>query len=182
MLFSCQKKEIIKSAPIIEKEYITDPLVYEVIDAVLEMPDFKKDSAEYMLNFANPLLFDFEMDRENFYVYAEEHFGEIDTIEIENQINSSRNSYYQKDKINNIELIDYDVTNIKSDEQLDSLNQSIKKYIPYILISFPIFNKQKNAAFCHIITIVVFCVRTAKSYLLKKLKGNGRLFLFTTKL
>ncbi len=104
MFFSCQKKEVIQNAPKIEKQYITDPLIYEVINAVLDMHDFKKDSAEYMLDFANPSLFDLEMDEDNLYGYVEEHFGEIDKAEIENQIKSSRYSYYQKGKINNIKL------------------------------------------------------------------------------
>lgn len=43
-------------------------------------------------------------------------------------------------------MIDYDLTKISKREQLYSLNQSIKKYRPYVTISFPIFNKLRNVA------------------------------------
>ena len=172
MFFSCQKKEVIQNAPKIEKQYITDPLIYEVINAVLDMHDFKKDSAEYMLDFANPSLFDLEMDEDNLYGYVEEHFGEIDKAEIENQIKSSRYSYYQKGKINNIKLIGYDLTNIKTDKQLDSLNQSIKDYTPNITISFPIFNKQKNVAFLSYHYNCGFLCAHGKTFFIKKINGK----------
>ena len=146
LLFSCNKKEETKLVQKPEKEFIEDSLIYEVVNAVLEMPEIKKDSAKYMLNLASLDLIDLHTIEEEFYRDAEKYFGEIDTITIKNQIKKSRYSYYQKEKINNIELIDYDLTNIKTDEQLDSLKKSIIKYTPNISISLPIFNKEKNAA------------------------------------
>lgn len=146
-LLSCNKKQENKPIQKIEKEYIDDPLVYEVINAVLEMPEFKKDSAKYMLNTANMFLFDLGMDGEEFYSYAEKYFGTVDTISIENQIKESRYSFYQKDKINNIQLIDYDITSIHTDEELDSLTNSVNNYIPNISLSLPVFNKEKDVAF-----------------------------------
>jgi len=177
LFFSCQKKEVIEPTQKIEREFINDPLVYEVVNAVLEMHDFKKDSAEYMLTFTNPLLFDLEIDEENFYGYAEEYFGEIDKIEIENQIKSSKHCYYLKDRINNIELIDYNLTNIKTDEQLDSLNKSVKKNIPYILISLPIFNKEKNAAFLSYHYDCGYLCAHGKKFFIKKVNGKWEIAL-----
>lgn len=145
-LLSCNKKQENKPIQKVEKEYIDDPLVYEVINAVLEMPEIKKDSAKYMLNTANMFLFDLGMDGEDFYFHAEKYFGNIDTLSIQKQINQLKNSYYQKDKINNIEVIDYDLTNIRTDQQLDSLNKSMYKYTPNISIGL-IFNTEKNSAF-----------------------------------
>ena len=148
LLFSCNKKEEkTKTVQKPEKEFIEDPLVYEVVNAVLEMPEIKEYEVEYMLNFANPDLIDLGMVEERFYRDAEKYFGEIDTVPINNQIKKFRYSYYQKGKINNIELIDYDLTNIKTDEQLDSLSESIREYTPSISISLPIFNKEKDVAF-----------------------------------
>lgn len=146
-LFSCNKKQENKPIQKIEKEFIDDPLVYEVINAVLEMPEISEDKPEYMLNFANPLLYDSEIDEVDFYSYAEKHFGKIDTVLINNQIKELRYSFYQKDKINNIEVIDYDLIHAITNNKLDSLNKSIKEYLPRISIGFPIFNKEKNVAF-----------------------------------
>lgn len=56
-LLSCNKREENKPIQKIEKEYIDDPLVYEVINAVLEMPEITEDNPEYLLNFANPFRF-----------------------------------------------------------------------------------------------------------------------------
>jgi len=176
-LFSCKKKEVIQTAPKIEKEYITDPLVYEVINAVLEMPEIKKDSAEYMLNTSNLFLFSLETDEENFYGYAEEHFGEVDKVGIENQIKLSRSSYYQKGKINNIKLIDYDLTNIKTHKQLDSLKQSTKDYTPYVTISFPIFNKQKNVAFLSYNYDCGYLCAHGKKFFIKKINEKWEIIL-----
>ena len=146
-LFSCNKKQENNPIQKIEKEYIDDPLVYEVINAVLEMPEITEDKPEYMLNFANPFLFDLGMDGEDFYFHAEKYFGTVDTVLINNQIKESRYSFYRKDKINNIEVIDYDLMHAVTNNKLDSLNKSIKEYLPRISISFPIFNKEKDVAF-----------------------------------
>lgn len=146
MLFSCQKKEVIKSAPIIEKEYITDPLVYEVINAVLEMPEISEHRPDYMINCSFILDFAINDDKKTFYTLTEKHFGEKDTLNIYTQIEKSKVSYYSEGKINNVKMIDYDLTKISKRDQLDSLNQSIKKYRPYCSISYPIFNKQRNVA------------------------------------
>lgn len=177
LFFSCQKKEIIEPDPKNEKQYITDPLVYEVINAVLKMPEIKKDSAKYMLNTSNLFLFSLEIDGENFYGYAEEHFGEVDKFEIENQIKLSRSSYYKKGKINNIKLIDYDLTNVKTHKQLDSLKESTKEYIPYISISFPIFNKQKNVAFLSYHYDCGFLCAHGKKFFIKKVNGKWEIVL-----
>lgn len=146
LLFSCQKKEVIKSAPIIEKVYITDPLVYEVINAVLEMPEISEHRPDYMINCSFILDFAIDEDKKTFYTLTEKHFGEKDTINIYTQIEKSKVSYYSEGKINNVKMIDYDLTKISKRDQLDSLNESIKKYRPYCSISYPIFNKQKNVA------------------------------------
>ena len=144
LLFSCQKKEVIQTAPKIEKEYITDPLVYEVINAVLKMPEISEYKPDYMINCSYILDFAINEDKKAFYSLTEKYFEENDTLNIYNQIEKSKVSYYSDGKINNVKMIDYDLTKISKREQLDSLNQSIKKYRPYITISFPIFNKSKN--------------------------------------
>lgn len=177
MFFSCQKKEAIKSTQKIERELINDPLVYEVVNAVLEMPEIKKDSAKYMLNTSNLFLFSLEIDGENFYSYAEEYFGEIYKIEIENQIKLSRSSYYQKGKINNIKLIDYDLTNVKTHKQLDSLKESTKDYTPYITISLPIFNKQKNVAFLSYNYDCGSLCAHGRKFFIKKINGKWEIIL-----
>ncbi len=174
---SCKKKELVETAPKMEKKYINDPLVYEVINAVLELPEFKKDSVDYMIDFANPLLFDLEMDGDNFYGYAEEYFGEFDKVAIENQKEALKYSYYQKGKINNITLVDYDLTNIKTDQQFDSLNQSLNKYLPYVAISFPIFNKQKNTAFMFYHHNCGFLCGYGKKLFVKKINGKWQIVL-----
>lgn len=144
LIFSCQKKEVIQSVPKIEKQYITDPLVYEVINAVLKMPEISEYKPDYMINCSYILDFAINEDKKAFYTLTEKYFGENDTLNIYNQIEKSKVSYYSEGKINNVKMIDYDLTKIAKSEQLDSLNQSIKKYRLYITISFPIFNKNKN--------------------------------------
>jgi len=134
------------SVPKIEKQYITDPLVYEVINAVLKMPEISEYKPDYMINCSYILDFAINEDKKAFYTLTEKYFGENDTLNIYNQIEKSKVSYYSEGKINNVKMIDYDLTKIAKSEQLDSLNQSIKKYRPYITISFPIFNKQRNVA------------------------------------
>lgn len=146
-LFSCNKKQENKPIQKVEKEYIDDPLVYEVINAVLEMPEIKKDSAKYMLNTANMFLFDLGMDGEDFYFHVEKYFEKIDTVSIENQIKKSRNSYYKQEYITNYQLIDYDLTSVHTDEELDSLKNSVNNYIPNISLSLPVFNKEKDVAY-----------------------------------
>src|SRR5690606_33671727 len=136
------------------------------------MPEIKQYAPEYMLNFANPDLVDLGMVEERFYRYAEKYFGELDTVSINNQIKKSRYSYYQKGKINNIKLIDYDFINIKTQEQLDSLNQSIKKYLPYVTIGFPIFNKEKNVAFVSYHYECGFLCAHSKKFFIKKINGK----------
>ena len=146
-LFSCNKKQENKPIQKVEKEYIDDPLVYEVINAVLEMPEITEDKPEYMLNFANPFLFDLGMDGEDFYFHVEKYFEKIDTVSIENQIKKSRNSYYKQEYITNYQLIDYDLTSVHTDEELDSLTNSVNNYIPNISLSLPVFNKEKDVAY-----------------------------------
>lgn len=173
LLFSCNKKEeetdIVQK---IEKEFIEDSLVYEVVNAVLEIPEIKRESAKYMLNTANLFLFDLGMDGGDFYFHAEKYFGEIDTITIENQIKSSRYSFYKQEEIKNYQLIDYDLTSINTDEELDSLNQSLEKYFPHITISFPIFNKEKNVAFTSYLYECVFLCAHSKKFFIKKINGK----------
>lgn len=146
-LFSCNKKQENKPIQKVEKEYIDDPLVYEVINAVLEMPEITEDKPEYMLNTANMFLFDLGMDGEDFYFHVEKYFEKIDTVSIENQIKKSRNSYYKQEYITNYQLIDYDLTSIHTDEELDSLKNSVNNYIPNISLSLPVFNKEKDVAY-----------------------------------
>ena len=178
LLFSCNKKEEkTKAVQKPEKEFIEDSLIYEVVNAVLEMPEIKKDSAKYMLNAASTFHFDLGMNGDEFYHSAEKYFGEIDTIAIENQIKKSRYSYYQKGKINNIELIGYDFINTKTQEQFDSLNQSIKKYLPYITVGFPIFNKEKDVAFISYHYECGFLCAYSKKFFIKKINGKWEIIL-----
>ena len=173
LLFSCNKKEE-ETQPVqkIEKEFIEDSLVYEVVNAVLEMPEIKEYEVEYMLNFANPDLVDLERVEEKFYRYAEKYFGEVDTVSINNQIKKFRYSYYQKGQINNIELIDYDFINMNINHKLDSLNQSLEKYSPHVTISFPIFNKEKNVAFMSYLYECGFLCAHSKKFFIKKINGK----------
>src|SRR5690606_14911352 len=176
LLFSCNKKEE-ETQPVqkIEKEFIEDSLVYEVVNAVLEMPEIKEYEVEYMLNFANPDLVDLGMVEEKFYRYAEKYFGEVDTVSINNQIKKFRYSYYQKGQINNIELIDYDFINMNINHKLDSLNQSLEKYSPHITISFPIFNKEKNLAFISYLYECGFLCAHNKKFFIKKINGKWKI-------
>lgn len=177
LFFSCQKKVIIQPAPKIEKEYITDPLVYEVINAVLEMPEIKKDSTKYMLNTANLFLFDFGMNGEDFYFHAEKYFGAIDTVSIENQIKKSRYSFYKQEEIKSYQLIDYDLTSINTDKELDSLNNSVNKYIPHLSISFPIFNKEKNIAHISYYYYCGFLCGLGKQMFIKKVDNKWEILI-----
>lgn len=145
-LLSCNKKEENNPIQKIEKVYIDDPLVYEVINAVLELPEITVDKPKYMLNTAFSLDFILNEQRKDFYNRAKEYFGDSDTLSINRQIELSKISYYKEGKINNVQLIDYDLTVIKSRNELDGLNETIKKYSPNVSISYPIFNKQRNVA------------------------------------
>lgn len=176
-LLSCNKKEENKPIQKIEKEYIDDPLVYEVINAVLEMPEITEDNPEYLLNFANPFLFDLGMEGEDFYFHAEKYFGKIDTVLINNQIKESRYSFYQKDKINNIEVIDYNFIYAITNNKLDSLNQSIKKFKPNISVSFPIFNQDKNVAFISYYYNCGFLCGIGKQMFLKKVGNQWKVLI-----
>lgn len=146
-LLSCNKK--VESKPIlkIEKEYIDDPLVYEVVNAVLDLPEIKNDSAKYMLNTANVFMLDIAFEKDNFHYSIIKYFGEFDSLSINNQIKRSRYSFYKQEFINNYQLVDYDLTAIKSDSDLDSLRNLSNKYLPNKSISYPIFNKTKTIAF-----------------------------------
>ncbi|SEH88784.1 hypothetical protein SAMN02927937_01958 [Paenimyroides aquimaris] len=175
--FSCNKKEENKPIQKIEKEYITDPLVYEVINAVLDMPEIKKDSAKYMLNTANLFLFDLGMDGEDFFFHAEKYFGAIDTVSIENQIKKSRYSFYKQEEIKSYQLIDYDLTSINTDEELDSLNNSVNKYIPHLSISFPIFNKEKNIAHISYYYYCGFLCGLGKQMFIKKVNNKWEILI-----
>ncbi len=145
-LLSCNKKEENNPIQKIEKVYIDDPLVYEVINAVLELPEITVDKPKYMLKTAFSLDFILEEQRKDFYNRVKEYFGDSDTLSINSQIELSKISYYKEGKINNVQLIDYDLTVIKNRNELDSLNETIKKYFPNVSISYPIFNKQRNVA------------------------------------
>ena len=147
MLFSCHKKEETKPVQKPEKEFIDDPLVYEVINAVLEMPEISEYIPQNMLNLTYSLDYVLKEDREEFYKLTERYFGENDTLHIYNQIEKSKTNYYKEGYIKDINLIDYDLTKIANSKQLDSLNQSLKKYRPYCSISYPIFNKHRNMVF-----------------------------------
>ncbi len=143
-LLSCNKKEENKPIQKIEKVYIDDPLVYEVINDLLEIPEFKLYKPEYMINCSYILDFVIEEDKKEFYKLTEKYFGKNDTLNILNQIEKSKVSYYKDGIIKNTKMIDYDLTKISKREQFDSLNQSIKQFQPYFTISYPIFNKDRT--------------------------------------
>lgn len=146
-LLCCNKKEENKPTQKIEKEYIEDPLVYEVINDLLELPEIKKDSAKYMLNTANVFMFDIGLEKDNIEETIINYFGGFDSLSINDQINRSRYSFYKQELINKYHLVDYDLTAIKSDSDLDSLKNHSNKYLPNKSISYPIFNKTKTVAF-----------------------------------
>ena len=177
ILLSCNKKEENNPIQKIEKVYIDDLLVYEVINAVLQMPEITEDKPEYMLNTANIFLFDLGMDGEEFYGHAEKHFGQIDTLSIESQIKKSRNSYYKQEYIKSYQVIDYDLTSIYTDQQLDSLNQSIRKYKPNISVSLPIFNLDKNVAFISYYYDCGFLCGLGKQMFLKKVDNEWKILI-----
>lgn len=85
-LLSCNKKEENNPIQKIEKVYIDDPLVYEVINAVLELPEITVDKPKYMLNTAFSLDFILEEQRKDFYNRVKEYFGDSDTLSINSQI------------------------------------------------------------------------------------------------
>ena len=143
-LLSCNKKVEIEPIQKIEKEYIEDSLVYEVINDLLEIQEFKEYKPEYMINCSYILDFIINEDKKEFYKLNEKYFGENDTLNIFNQIEKSKISYYKEGKIKNTKMIDYDLTKIANSKQFDSLNQSIKKFRPYFTISYPIFNKDRT--------------------------------------
>ena len=171
-ILSCNKKEEPKTVQKPEKEYITDPFVYEVINAVLEMPEISEYKAEYMINCSYILDFAINEDKKDFYQLTEKYFEENDTLSVYNQIEKSKISYYKEGFIKGIKLIDYDLTKITTSKQFDSLNKSIRKYRPYITISYPIFNKSRN-----VVHISYGDDSFTKRFFMKKINGKWEIII-----
>src|SRR5690606_30171453 len=144
LFFSCNKIQQTKPIQKIEKEYIDDSLVYKVINDLLEIQEFKEYKPEYMINCSYILDFVIEEDKKEFYILTEKYFGENDTLNIFNQIEKSKISYFKEGEIKNTKMVEYDLTKISKREQFDSLNQSTKQFQPYFTISYPIFNKDRT--------------------------------------
>lgn len=166
-LLFCNRKEASKTVQKPKKEFIDDSLVYEVINAVLEMPEISEYKTEYMINCSYILDFAINDDKKDFYQLTEKYFEENDTLSVYNQIEKSKISYYKEGFIKGIKLIDYDLTKIATSEQFDSLNKSIKKYRPYITISYPIFNKSRN-----VVHISYGDDSFTKRFFMKKINGK----------
>lgn len=148
LLFSCNKKEIKQVEVNQSKVYVTDTVVYNLVNDILKIPEYKPDSSLYMSNNASLFLFDLSMDGEEFYSYAKKYFGTIDSTMIEKQVQKSRNSFYKEEMLHDVRLFDYDHTSVKSNKQLDSLNEVVfSKREHSIWVSLPIFNPQKDVAF-----------------------------------
>ena len=102
--------------------------------------------------------------------HAEKYFGHVDTLSINNQIKKLRNSYYKQEYIEHYQLIDYDLTFIYTDKELDNLKEVSNKYLPHKSVSIPIFNSDKNRAFIS----YTYYPHNGKFFLYQKLMGNGK--------
>ncbi len=96
---------------------------------------------------------------------------------LKNQIKKSRYSFYKQLEIKSYQLIDYDLTSINTDKELDSLNNSVNKYIPHLSISFPIFNKEKNIAHISYYYYCGFLCGLGKQMFIKKVDNKWEILI-----
>ena len=168
---SCSKKQdkqtITETKPVKEEKFITDSVVYEIVNTVLELPEFKKDSTKYMLNTANIFMYPPYLDEEGLYHYINKNFGVFDSLDFDNQILKSRDSYYKQEFIKSDLLIDYDLTTPKTREQFDSLNNYIQKnYRNDISVSLPFFVNDS------VVFISYGNIHGQKDFFMKKINGK----------
>lgn len=172
---SCSKKQnkqtIIETKAVKEKIFITDSVVYEIVNTVLELPEFKKDSTKYMLNTGNIFMYPPNLDEEGLYHYINKNFGNFDTLDFDNQILKSRNSYYKQEFIKSHQLIDYDLTTPKTHQQFDSLKNYIQKnYRNDISVSLPFFVNDS--------VVFISCgnIHGQKDFFMKKINGKWKYY------
>lgn len=168
---SCSKKQdkqtITETKPVKEKIFITDSVVYEIVNTVLELPEFKKDSTKYMLNTGNIFIAPPSIIDEGLYRYIYKNFAKFDSIAFDNQILKSRDSYYKQEFIKSHQLIDFDLTTPRTRQQFDSLRNIIKKnYRYHITVSLPFFVNDS------IVFISYANPRIQEEFFMKKINGK----------
>lgn len=168
---SCSKKldkqTITETKPVKEKIFITDSVVYEIVNTVLELPEFKKDSTKYMLNTGNIFIAPLSIINEGLYHYINKNFAKFDSIAFDNQILKSRDSYYKQEFIKSHQLIDFDLTTPRTNQQFDSIKNYIQKnYRNHISVSLPFFVNDS------IILISYGNIDSQEEFFMKKINGK----------
>lgn len=168
---SCSKKldkqTITETKPVKEKIFIADSVVYEIVNTVLELPEFKKDSTKYMLNTGNIFIAPPSIIDEGLYHYINKNFTKFDSIAFDNQILKSRDSYYKQEFIKSHQLIDFDLTTPRTNQQFDSIKNYIQKnYRNHISVSLPFFVNDS------IILISYGNIDSQEEFFMKKINGK----------
>lgn len=177
---SCSKKQdketITEKKAIREKIFITDSVVYKIVNTVLELPEFKKDSTKYMLNTGNIFIPPPSIIDDGLYHYINKNFGNFDSFDFDNQILKSRDSYYKQKFIKSHQLIDYDLTTPKTREQFDSLRNHIQKnYRNHISVSLPFFVND------NVVFISYQNIHSQEEFFMKKINGKWEYYEYFSK-
>lgn len=146
------------------------------MNTVLELPEFKKDSTKYMLNTGNIFIPPPSIIDDGLYHYINKNFGNFDTLDFDNQISKSRDSYYKQEFIKSHQLIDFDLTTLKTHHQFDSLrNYNQKNYRNHISVSLPFFVNDS------VVFISYQNIHSQEEFFMKKINSKWEYFEFYDK-